>query len=196
MEVLTTSINALAAVAAAAAALVAFFGLAAWRQQLRANVDFDAARRALLAAFRIRDAILVFRNPMHWMPEIVGSGATDLANYERDLYAKRWERVTAAGDELRSVELEGEVLWGREYLERLRLLTDCIRDLRFGLDDYLRRKKGAPGTDPMSPFLAEAQAIIKSKSTRDKPDAFETRVLEAIAGLEAFLRPRLVLHRR
>ncbi|HEV7671086.1 MAG TPA: hypothetical protein VGS22_21420 [Thermoanaerobaculia bacterium] len=89
MDVFTTGMNAIAAIAAASAAVVAVIGLNSWRQQLRANADFEAARRSLLATLKVRDTILAFRNPMHWMQEIAASGAQDL-NYERDLYTKRW----------------------------------------------------------------------------------------------------------
>ncbi|HEV8581134.1 MAG TPA: hypothetical protein VGX68_18880 [Thermoanaerobaculia bacterium] len=194
MDAFTAGINVLTALAAAAAAVVTFIGLNSWRRQLRTNADFEAARRALLAALKVRDSIISFRNPMHWVQEIAASGAKDL-NYERDLYTKRWEQVTAAGEELRLVELEGEVLWGREYLDRLRPLTDCIRDLGWGIQDYLRRKEEAPGTDPKSPWLAEAEAVVKSKSKRDAPDTYEKRLLDAVTGLEEFLRPKLAAKR-
>lgn len=191
MEIFAAAVEAIAAIGAAVAAIVAVVGVNSWRKQLRANVNFDAARRSLLAALKVRDAIRAFRNPFHSIQEIAATGADSLQGYERELYTRRWKSVVEAGEELRAVELEGEVLWGYEYTKRVKPLTDCVRDLSFAIDDYLRRKEGAPGTDPDSPYLAKAEAIVKGKVGRDAPDEFEAKVLAAVKALEDFLRPML-----
>lgn len=196
MEIFTAVVEAIAAVGAAVAAIVAVIGVNSWRHQLRANVDFEAARRALLATLKVRDAIRAFRNPFHSIQEIAATGADSFQNYERELYTRRWKSVIEAGDELRAVELEGEVLWGDDYTAQLRPLTDCVRELSFAIDDYLRYKEGAPGTDPDTNYLAAAEAIVKGKVGKQAPDEFETRVLAAVEALEDFLRPKLAEKRK
>lgn len=191
MNVFTAIVEAIAAVGAAIAAIVAVIGVNSWRRQIRANVDFEAARRALLAALKVRDAMRSFRNPFHSIQEIAATGADSFQNYERDLYTRRWKSVVEAGEELRAVELEGEVLWGREFAIQLRPLTDCVRDLSFAIDDYLRRQEGSPGTDPDSQYLVEAEGIVKGQVGKKAPDDFEKRVLAAVEALEAFLQPKL-----
>jgi hypothetical protein len=196
VNIFTAIAEAIAAVGAAVAAIGAVIGVNSWRHQLRANVDFEAARRALLAALKVRHAIRAFRNPFHSIQEIAATGAESFSNYERELYTRRWKSVVEAGEELRAVELEGEVLWGRDFAAQLKVLTDCVRDLSFAIDDYLRRKEGAPGTDPDSRYLTEAEAIVKKKVGKQALDEFETKVFAAVEALEAFLRPKLAAGRR
>lgn len=191
MESFNIFLNTLTAIAAAVAAVVAAIGLNRWRQQLRGNVDFEAARRILAAVLKIRDSIKSFRNPFHAAWEIAATEAKPCEFYERELYARRWNAVVEAGEELRLAELEGEVLWGREYLDRLSPLTDCIRDLSYALEDYLKRKEGALGVDPDSPYFAQAEELVKGKVGKAAPDEFEQRVLSAVAALERYLRPKL-----
>lgn len=179
MESCTVIAEVIAAVGAAVAGITALISVNSWRRQLRSKVEFDAARRALLAALRVRDEIRAFRNPLHWIQEIGAAGAKDSSGYERELYSRRYRSVAEAGQELRAAELEGEVLWGQEYLNRLEPLTDCVRDLGFAYDDYFRRPDGE--------LAARAEAIVKG----EPGDDFERRVLEAVDEMERFLRPKL-----
>jgi len=200
----------IAALAAVTGATVAVIGLRTWRRQLRGGVELETARLALRAAYKMRDAIKVVRNPFHDISEIVTASesssaeshgsekqeANVLGGYERPLYAKRWQQVLEAGNELRAAEIEGEVLWGRPFIMSLDPLTTCVHDLSFEMSEYLRYREMEDRTAVEEALIKESARTVKAKPGKDGPDEFERRVDSAIENLEAFVRPRIELKLR
>jgi len=112
---------------------IAWRGLNTWKRQLSGNSRHELARRWILSAYKLRDAIESVRKPGMSSGEVqnalVQSGrslegldpkAAHMAQMNA-VYFVRWNKVLEAKSELLVNSLEAEVLWGAEakaaYLE-------------------------------------------------------------------------------
>lgn len=118
--------SAITAAAAFAAAVAAWVGLQAWRKQLRSNVELEAARSVLRAAFKLRDKIKYVRNPLFFSAD--------------DTEIKRWnEHVEKVLPEWNEAKIEAEILWGESFREAAASLDSCLGELRGNLQSYFNR---------------------------------------------------------
>ena len=173
------------------AVVLAGLALFTWRRELRANVESQAAIHLLGAAHKLRDAIAAYRRPMREMREIV----IDLrqSDLERRVLDERNRfYLSPVVADLREAEVKARVLWGDEVSAPLEALTSCVFELEHQKDEYLRRLSHWPdGLLMQSPFFGIAERVVKVPVGSEGPDAFGERVEMAVAGLAAFLLPKV-----
>ena len=132
-------------VGAGIASYVALKGLSTWRRQLRGNTQYDLARRLLLSAYKLRDAVEGVRTPgihsaeaAHALKETgictEGMRPRDSVRVEKvAVYELRWRRVQDAKSELSVNCLEAQVLWGEQakaaYQAAYQAVNSCVHKL-------------------------------------------------------------------
>lgn len=181
-----------AALATIAAVIVGLRALSTWRKQNAGAAEASAALRSLSGILRLRAAIQQFRSPLMYSNEAVPGGSNGDFE-ERVLEHRRVTLLAPLISELAVALADGEIFWGSEFSNRAQPLAECVRDLAFQTEEYIRRRRGGPGIDPASPFLAVAEEVVKDRGSKQAPDAFSRRVNEAVSSLEAFLRPKLAV---
>ena len=114
-QIVATTRDKLTIVCAVIASYVALMGLSTWRRQLRGNTQYDLARRLLLSAYKLRDAVEGVRIPgIHSMEvahALKETGISTEMMSQRDsvrvekvaVYEIRWRRVQDAKSELSAV---------------------------------------------------------------------------------------------
>ena len=97
--VIETVLNAVIAISAAAAALYGIKGINTWRRELKGKSEYEIAKSALKAAYRIRDGLDHVRGDailLHEYPAEMRTHRGDIAPENRhealvSVYAKRFE---------------------------------------------------------------------------------------------------------
>jgi hypothetical protein len=192
--------NAIVALAATTAAFVATRGLRTWKDQLAGQADYDLARRALLATYRLRDEITQVRNPAIFPAE--QSKALQAAGLSGDptqhperlhlVYERRFGSLLAALSNLEAEALEAEVLWGRDLQVALSEFKPSIFELRLAIERYL-----AWDTDRHAHAFkddAEERKIldyVHNPSFYDRPDKFGGKIQAIVAKVESIVKPHL-----
>jgi hypothetical protein len=183
------------------AAIVAVLGLQAWKKQLKGRVEYELARRVLRAAFNVRDAIRLVRNPFQTGGEIdnaVKEAGIDLdpksplfrAKSESAVYQRRFKKLDLAISELEIELLEAEVSWGPEIKTRVRPLRECIGKLVSKI--YLRIDNlENPQEKSDSNERKEIRDVIYLQSEDAAKDTFASEVNIAVDRISQFLRPYL-----
>ncbi|HEX4949411.1 MAG TPA: hypothetical protein VFZ34_22240, partial [Blastocatellia bacterium] len=93
--------------------IIAAFGLYTWRRQLRGTSQYELARKAILVAYQVGDAIQAVRNPMLYLrKEEVESGRS--LEEEMRIYEERLVNLNSKWAELRGIALETKVIWGKD----------------------------------------------------------------------------------
>ena len=191
----------LTGVAALTAAIVAVLGLQAWKRQLKGKVEYELARRILRAAFNVRDAIRLVRNPFQMGGEIeraVKESGIDIdpnspafrAKSQAAVYQGRLKKVDQTMSELEIEVTEAEVLWGHEIQNRVKPLKECIGKLVSKIWLYTYNLEH-PEEKVDSNERKEIRDIMYLQSEDPYKDSFATEVNRAVDSIAEFLKPYL-----
>jgi len=184
------------ALSALTAAIVAIVGVNTWRAQLSGQNEYDVGLRVLQAAFKVRDAVLVVRQPFMSSGEqaaAVVETSLDLESVEETersrrmmaaAYEVRWRGITEGMSELDVARVEAEAVWGSGAAESFRPLRKCIGRLRWAIEVELSDKRKL--TDDL---WREVNETAYGDGT--ETDAFFAEVQRAVAEIEGLVRPRL-----
>ena len=151
MDVLTLSPifilikDAVISLSAMTAAIVAIFGLRAWRNELKGKSEYKLAKDLLKSVYNVRDGFLHLRNPAIYSyeyPEIVeDDGSVKIDQSDKDyVYEKRWKILDEAFSELESFHLDAQVEWGALYNEKITAMRKCRSKLLLEIQNYLRNQ--------------------------------------------------------
>lgn len=195
------------AVAAAAAAVAAWWGVSTWRRQLKGKAEYDVALKVLRATYRVRDAIQAMRSPFMSGGEMQSAMASEgfrqpppLATASTQAfhvsgleagYSVRWGVVSEALADLSVARLEAEAIWGEDAARCLDAVRQCARDLNAATRMYLKRQRNPRGAASEETFERELEETVFSTGAESGDDAFTMRLREAVASMEAFIRPKL-----
>jgi hypothetical protein len=191
----------LTGVAALTAATVAILGLQAWKKQLKGKVEYELARRVLRAAFNVRDAIRLVRNPVQMGGEIeraVKEAGIDVdpetresrAKSQAAVYQGRWKKVNQSMSELDIELTEAEVSWGPEIQNRAKPLRECIGKLVSKIWLYIDNLE-QPRDQTDSNERKEIRQVIYLQSEDPDKDTFASEVNRAVDNIAEFLTPYL-----
>jgi len=167
---------------------VAWQGLSAWKEQLKGHVEHDTSRRLYRAVLKLRDAIGYVRNPAIWPSEFTeaetkypkeGTGTTSA------VYRMRWEKMIEALSDLQAEQLEGEVLWGKEVIEKLKPMRACVTKLNIFVSDLLRP------VNLRIRSLKEINDVIYELRTETEIDMFSQEIDKAVDGIGDYLKPKI-----
>ena len=184
------------AVSAAVGAGTALWGVNTWRRQLAGQDEYEAALRALKAAYKLRDAIAIVRNP--WMgSEEQGAALQELGESLPDgddsvrskkliamTYTVRWRGINDAIQDLDVARVEAEALWGQSCSDAFKPLRTCIGRLNWAVNAELSDR-----TQRSSNLAREIMDTAYGDSSES--DVFWGDVQDAIAEIENLVRPRL-----
>ena len=199
MDWLTAIKDIVVTASALTAAVVAVVGLNAWRRQLAGQNEYEVGQHVLRASYRVRDAITTVRHPFMSSGEQAaalaeqtsdtaptGDAAEDHRRAMAAAYNARWRGIVDALQELDVARVEAEALWGPDAAECCAPLRKCIGRLRWALEERLSDRTGYP-----EELYREIQSTAFSTSDDPEKDAFSASVKDAIAQVEAFVRPKL-----
>jgi len=189
-------------VAAAVTAIAAWWGVTAWRRQLRGQTEYEVARIALRAAYRVRDALGMVRSPFMSSgeqaaalaeidPVVKESEPSSTDARARGLaaaYQVRWRTVASALSDLDLARVEAEAMWGLEAAQCFVDLRSCARELNAALFMYLRHEQEQYSLRPRSDFDAQMERTVFAIG---EDDPYAAKVKSAIDVLEAYFRPKL-----
>jgi hypothetical protein len=198
---------------ALATAYFAWRGVDAWRKQLKANVEHEAARRLLHQALAARDTLCGARFPVVTSEEadaVLGKEAYDKLCYDeprlretpfachrqRQVYRARAGRVATAFSELHIAALEAAVLWGeRAVAEALCALNDCRTLWQRSLNHYLLHQEALARHEPSlfsSNQILEDLEVVSDMAGASEEDDFTRRIRAAVDRLDAYVAQHLL----
>ena len=161
--------NWLLAVAAAAGAIIAGWGLRTWRRELYGRAGFDLAFRIMLGVYEVDREIRQIRNV----------SASDFPQTQ-------WDRLRQKADVLDLALLEARVLWGDKLKSKKKKLKDCITTL-WVTTKRIRREQEKKQPSPEK--ILELDAILCGEYDQD--DEFGKTMMDAVSAFEKALTPLL-----
>lgn len=192
-EPITQSINWLTAtkdvvsiVGALGALTIGTLGLFTWRRQLQGTSEYELAKKALLKAYELQNAIQAVRNPMLYLKtDKVDAGSRLQA--EQQVYDDRMAKVHEKWAELQTVRLEAKVIWGEAAADTFIGLQECIGNLNAGIWLHFWMKGAYAGpavtVDNSPQRIAENDKIIYHMGDDDD---FSQRLSKAVTSVEYF----------
>ena len=169
--------------AAMVAAYVGYMGLQTWKRQLTANAERELARRVMVAAYKVRDAIRDCRL-------LAGEGDREIVDITRRIHEMKLEKLDAAKADLDVELLEAEAVWGSEedYRHCVSRLQSMIQSMKAANSRYYYFfSKEVTSTEKAADY-----EILFAESTVRK-DKFSILIDETVKEVEEFLRPKLTL---
>jgi hypothetical protein len=177
--------------------IVAILGLSTWRRQLKGSSEYDLARRLLKATYQFRGAIQNVRAIGMMDGEIQTAlerhGPKDRLPQGKDasraVYARRWERVCEARENLDPEALEAEVIWGKEVRDLLAPILGCSVDLWMAMHLFLSDKEDNESESELK-RRDEARKMMYIGGDEAR-DPLTHKLNKAVDQIESFARPYL-----
>lgn len=189
-------------IGAIVAMYVAVRGLKTWNRQLKGEVEYELTRRLLRCTYLLREAIKVVRNPVMFAnekPSPPDDESKSMSNTQRQYYGLsqayqgRWNKVTAARDNLQTELLEAEVIWGKHIYEQFEPLFKLQDELFSNIHRYLmvcNPQESDVSKQAISEVSRKLRDVLYDTSSFEA-DPFSNDVEKAIADIETFLKPHL-----
>lgn len=198
-EFITAVKDVAVAVAGITTAIVAVLGLKSWSRELRGKANFEAARGLARAAYKLRDELVLCRNPFVRaieFPEALRNPVSRKEGLSREtayshVFTNRWNTVFAALQEFDAQTLEAEALWGQPIREKTDALRMVVDKLYAAIDAFIDNE-AAEGqlfaTDQEFGSKIRAEIFAARKDTKN---ALSIELASAMAAIESELRPHL-----
>lgn len=190
---------------AIAGVIIAYYGLRTWREQLRGKSEYNIARQLLKTVYKIRNAIQFVRHPFMSANETIRAidsydnlsekEIKKMSNHQRMslVYEKRWEMISDSMAELQIIELDAEVIWGKDITAKLKPLYDCIRHLNAAFNVYFTftpdRHTDLWDADEKRKY----EKIIFKMSDNPEEDKFAIKIQNVVSDIENFVKPHINL---
>jgi hypothetical protein len=186
------------------AAVVAFFGIDAWRRRLRGALEYKVAFKTLEALFAVREAIQEARArgplPLDRLRELPDPNVEDETEVRlaEQSYRERLLEVDEAEAGLLRAQQEALALWGEPAKDSLADAREAVHVLHATSDQFFeaeldrvrratwRVKAGEPDADTLA-----MKRILYSIPDAKGKDPFGERVARAVAEAESFYRSRM-----
>jgi hypothetical protein len=166
--------------------VLGILGLNTWRRQLRGTSRYDVARRAVLHAYKVQEAMEIVRNPSMSLPKKdVDEGGQ--VSTEMKVYEARMGTLQERRAELKTVMFEARVLWGKEVDNCYKPLEQVIRNLRseIWLHFWMKGAYAGPGaTVDNNPARVKANDQVVYQVSDD--DDFSMKVEAAVQQVVSF----------
>ncbi len=193
-EAVERGVSIASGMATIAAAVVAIFGITAWRRQLAGATQYKLAVRVYRAVLRLRDRIRSTRDEMNHMLILTREERDNpklLQKREYEKYSEWFREVVRAALALRALRPEVELHWGLDAARRLDELNEMARKLRGGQWAYFHHRWAAlEGESGLESTIVHDRTIAFAPLGED-PDQFGEELDRRLAGVEAWLRPKL-----
>ena len=83
-----------------------------WKQQLRGQNEYELASKLLALTYQMRNDLNTLRNPFMLASDMVEEGE-DTPSHVRG-YQARWDKVNRTREELNTILITAEAMWGNE----------------------------------------------------------------------------------
>ena len=185
---------------AAIGSFVALSGLKAWRIQLKGKSEYELSTRILKSIYSLREAISRVRNPLITPGEMYSAQKEkgepikekELDNWNIALvYEVRWNEISKAMNELKIVDIESEVLWGKSIPESLDKLYKIVVKLYITLQQFLNLNKKEFYSERDFDLRTKYEEIVYDRGSKDEPDPFSQNINLAIKEIEDLVRKYL-----
>ena len=166
-------------------------GLGTWRRQLHGTSKYEVARRAILLAYEMRDAIQAVRSPiLQLRREEIDAGRR--IEEEQRIYDERMQRLYEKWSQLRTIILETKAIWGEKAEAQFRALQGLVGTMRaeIWLHFWLKGAYAAPGAtvDNTPERVAKNRKVIYWTSDDDE---FSQKIDAAIHPVEIFFQRKM-----
>lgn len=171
--------------------VIGFLGLNTWHRQLHGTSRYETAKKLLLTSYQVKSCIETVRNPIiFYAKKSYAIESKDMA--EKKAYSERLDNLTDKYNELKTIRLEAEVIWGKPAIECTYELADLVQELSVEIGQYFWLKgtlavKGAK-VDNNPERVAKNEKIVFRSSTDDE---FSKRINNAISKIEQFYKKKL-----
>lgn len=163
-----------------------FYGINAWRRQLKGTSEFELAKKAVHGAYEFEQYINSVRNPMlNLKAEEVEAGRT--LQEEQRVYNERMQMLQEKWVDLQTVRLECKVVWGNEAFDAFNGLGEKLGKLRgeIWLHFWMKGAYSGPGTTVDNSFERQ-QENEKFVYFISEEDEFSVSIKEAVQDVEDF----------
>ena len=176
--------------------VIAGFGLATWKKQIKGSKEFEAVHNLHFAMLKLREAIKHVRNPAVWPSESQRavkfikernpekSDEELKKNEHAYVYEMRWQKIIDAYTEAESHLLAAEALWGHEIMDLTKPLNKKVRELNINLNQNF-----AP--EMRTKDLIAIHDVIYDKSSETTQDAFSAEVSKNVDAIADYLREKI-----
>jgi hypothetical protein len=182
------------------AAVVAAWVAIAWKKQFTWKIKYDLAQRLLKAVYKVRLEFAGFRDAIVTEDEIIQATEgekkesntdhrTEYIQSQNAVYNKRWQKTLVAVNELQSISLEAEAVWGKAFKDSLEPLVKCAGTLYSTVAIYLAQLD-SPITRTNNDAELRRRQIMYSYHD-EKGNFFTDEINEAVGKIEKFLKPYL-----
>jgi hypothetical protein len=171
--------------------VIGIVGLTTWRRQLRGTSEYELAKKAILSAYQIQQAIQSVRDPLLYLStEEVEAGRR--LEEEQRIYDNRMKLLFSKWAELQAIRLECKVIWSSDGHDCFDGIRKCIGELKAAiwLHFWMKGSYAGPG--------AEVDSSPDRRMNNDKivyflsdNDDFSTKISTAIKEIEEFFTPKV-----
>lgn len=162
--------------------IIAWLGLSTWKAQMNAKVDYDLARRVLIAVYTVRDAISSAR--LNSNVEAIDNSANTKEAHNQRINAAL-EPVSALEVEL----LETEAIWGNDINMLCREVIQLYLELHFAFLAFYYVQNLDPNEKE------KYYRILFSEFDANIQDEFADRLKKRVKDVETKLKLKLKLNR-
>ena len=180
----------------------AFYGLKAWRKQLKGKTEYELARRILLSVYKIRDGIKMVRHPFMSGGEIyeakkkykeqnpeINLTEKEIENYA--VYENRWKAINEAFSSLNVDLLEAEVMWGNIFKDDLHSLNRLSIKLMVAIRHYLKYHFQSYMSERDTEKYEEYELLVYDHSSENEEDEFGIKINNVVSRFEQKLKKYL-----
>lgn len=181
----------ISAIGTISAVVIGVVGLTTWRRQLRGTSEYELAKKAVLGAYEVQQAIQSVRDPLLYLStEEVEAGRR--LEEEQRIYDNRMKLLFSRWTELQAIRLECKVIWSSEGHDCFDNIRKCIGELKgaIWLHFWMKGAYAGPGAEvDNSPDRRMKNDKIVYFASDD--DEFSTKISQAIKEVEDFFTPKV-----
>ena len=185
-------------VSAVIVAIIAYFGLEAWKRELKGRATYQTAKELLKAVYEVRNAFEYVRSQAvyadDYPPELCNTSGDLLFSKQlegaRAKYKKRVQVLDRSFSKLGDNLLSAQVEWGEDFREKISDLIQCNNLLKKHIRrrlENLKRKLEDPGWDESRLHKVEELVIFADF----KDDKFLARIDKSVREIEKWLFPKI-----
>lgn len=190
-------------IAACSAIFIGFSGLSSWKKQLKGTAEYNLSKRLITGLYSYRDAIKHVRNPALYnhereMPsqeqvKTMSKDEIDFYGYSK-AYQNRWNKVDEAKKQFYADRLEGEAIWGKEFIDLFKPIPELENELFSALQTNMivrNPESSKADKDAWREMSRKKRDVLYDVSNTKKSDEFMSELNDAIGKFEGYLKPHL-----
>ncbi|GLQ32611.1 hypothetical protein [Litoribrevibacter albus] len=173
------------------ALIIGTCGLFTWRRQLRGTSEYELAKKAVLKAYEVQQALQVVRNPMLYLSKEEVDAGRRLEEEQR-IYDERMSSLYEKWTELQTIRLEAKAIWSDSAHNCFNEMQQRIGDLRgaIWLHFWMKGAYAGPGAkvDSSPDRVIENNKVVYFVSDDDE---FSQKIIESVRKVERFFGPKI-----